>query len=70
MLLRMRKNKQQTLVRGKRVVLDKTLNLVVPKTLHNSTQDETGAPSKGIERITSLRITFGNNFHKPVSDPI
>ena len=72
MLLRMRKNKQQTLVRGKRVVLDKTLNLVVPKTLHNSTQDlyETGAPSKGIERITSLLITFGNNFHKPVSDPI
>ena len=29
----MRKNKQQTLVRGKRVEVDKTMNLVVPKTL-------------------------------------
>ena len=63
----MRKNKQQTLVIGKRVVVDKTLNLVVPKKL---ILPKTRAPSKGIERITFLHITFGNNFHKPVSDPI
>ena len=63
-------NKQQTLVRGKRVVLDKTLNLVVPKT---PVLPKTRAPSKGkcIEKITSW-----NNFHKasqfcpPISDPI
>ena len=57
----MRKNKQQTLVRGKRVVVDKTLNLVVPKTLilpKTYTKHEL-LPKVLIERITSLRITFG-----------
>ena len=58
MWLRMRKNKQQTFVGGKRVVLDKTLNLVECTQDTDSTQDlyETRAPSKDIERITSLRM--------------
>ena len=68
----MRKNKQQTLVRGKRVEVDKTLNLVVPKTLilpKTYTKHEL-LPKISKESRLYVCITFGNNFHKPVSDPI
>ena len=69
----MRKNKQQTLVRGKRVVVDKTLNLVVPKTLilpKTYTKHEFLPKVSKESRLYVSHSGFGNNFHKPVSDPI
>ena len=68
----MRKNKQQTLVRGKRVVVDKTLNLV-PKTLILPKTYKKHELLPKVSKESRLYVSHSgiiNNFHKPVSDPI
>ena len=61
----MRKNKQQTLARGKRVVVDKNLNLMVPKTLilpKTYTKHEL-FPKVNVSKKSRL-YHIGNNFQK------